>query len=332
MILKSYEIEKLNFDKKKFILLYGKNEGAKAELVDNLIKNSNIKKKIKFEEKEIIENNQNFFNEILDKSLFDEEKIIQINRASDKIFKVLENILDKIFDDTIVIINSDNLEKKSKLRNIFEKKDNLVCIPVYEDDFNTLSRLGITFIKKNNINISQSNINLLINKCSGDRAILKNELEKIRIFSLTKKNPTSNDLMRLTNLAENYGLQELIDSCLSKNIKKTMNILNENIYTNDDCILIVKTFINRSKRILKLCNEYEINNDLNLTITSAKPPIFWKEKEIIKKQISIWTVKQIKKLIYRLNDLELEIKKNFNNGINLIRDFMLYQSLPKTNN
>ena len=111
-----------------------------------------------------------------------------------------------------------------------------------------------------------------------------------------------------------------------------MNILNENNFNNEDCILITRTFLNKSKKILKLSKEFKKNKNIELTISSAKPPIFWKDKEITKQQIYKMETKNIKKLIYKLNEIELNIKKNINNSIHLITNFILEQSSTKTNN
>ena len=133
--------------------------------------------------------------------------------------------------------------------------------------------------------------------------------------------------MKLINLSENHGISELIDNCLAKNQKKTLNILNENIFTSEDCILIIRTFLNKSKRILKLCNEFENSKNIETTISSAKPPIFWKDKEIVKQQIYKWKPEKIKKLIYELFEIELIVKKNLNNSVNLVTDFILNKSI-----
>ena len=104
------------------------------------------------------------------------------------------------------------------------------------------------------------------------------------------------------------------------------HILNENNFSNEDCILITRTFLNKSKKILILSNEYEINKNIELTISSSKPPVFWKDKEITKQQLYIWTTKDIKNLIYKISELELLLKKNINNSINLVNDFILDQA------
>ena len=330
MIIKSYETNKINFEKNKFVLFYGKNEGFKNEVTNNLIKNKdNI---VKYEEKEILENINDFIESILSKSLFESEKIIIIKRVTDKILKIIDEIDSKNFEDIKIIFNADNLEKKSKLRSLFEKDKKYICVPFYPDTDQTLSKLTYNFFKKKNILISPSNINLIVNKCNGDREILLNELNKIEYYSKNGKKITTESIAKLTNLIENHGTSELIDNCLAKNKKKIVNILNENNFNNEDCILITRTFLNKAKKILILSNEFQNNKNIDLTISSAKPPIFWKDKEIVKQQIYEWTPENIKKLIYKLSEIELLIKKNINNSINLITDFILNEASSSTNN
>jgi len=330
MIIKSFEINKINFDQNKLVLFYGKNEGFKNEATNNLIKDKD--EIIKYEEKEVLENINDFIESILSKSLFESEKIIIIKRVTDKILKIIDEIDSKNIEDIKIILNADNLEKKSKLRSLFEKNKKYICVPFYPDTEQTLSKLTFNFLKKKNISISQSNINLIVNKCNGDRETLLNELNKIEYFSKNGKKITAENIAKLTNLIENHGISELIDNCLAKNKKKIVNILNENNFNNEDCILITRTFLNKAKKILKLSSEFQNNKNIDLTISSAKPPIFWKDKEITKQQIYKWTPENIKQLIYKLSEIELLIKKNINNSINLITDFILNQASSNTNN
>ena len=324
MIIKSYNADNLK-PNNNFFLFYGKNEGLKKQIINNLLKN---KKEISsYDEREILENSNSFIENTLTKSLFENEKIILIKRGTDKIFKIIEEISEKKIEDLIIIINSENLDKKSKLRAFFEKSKKYICIAVFPDNNQTLAQLTLNFFKQKKILISQQNINFIVNKCNGDRDILENELKKIEHFSKNKKEITFDDLMKLINLSENHGISELIDNCLAKNQKKTLNILNENIFTSEDCILIIRTFLNKSKRILKLCNEFENNKNIETTISSAKPPIFWKDKEIVKQQIYKWKPEKIKKLIYELFEIELIVKKNINNSVNLVTDFILDKSI-----
>jgi DNA polymerase-3 subunit delta len=328
MILKSYEINKINQKINHLILFYGKNEGLKKEALDILIKNKN--NVLSYEEKEILDNQNNFVENIQSKSLFEPEKFIIIKRVTDKILKIIEILQLKNLDDTTIILNSDNLEKKSKLRSLFEKDKKLVCVPFYPDNDQTLSKLVYNFLRDKKISISPSNINLITNKCSGDREKLFNELQKIEHFSRNGKRIDSENISKLINLSENHSISELVDNCLAKNKKKIINILNENNFSNEDCIMIARSFLIKAKKLLILSKTFETNKNIDLTISSAKPPIFWKEKEITKQQIYKWKPKNIKKLIYTLGETELQIKKNINNSINLITDFILNQSSAET--
>ena len=330
MIIKFYEINKIDFNQNKLILFYGKNEGLKNDSTNNLLQN---KKNIaKYEEKEILENTNNFLENIFSKSLFENEKIIIIKRATDKILKVIEELKEKNIEDVKIILNADVLEKKSKLRSFFEKSKEHFCVAFYPDTNQVLSKLAYNFFKQKKISISPANINLIVNKCNGDRENLSNELNKIEYFSKSGKKITEENIIKLTNLIENYSISELVDNCLAKNKQKIINILNENNFSNEDCIMITRSFLLKSKKILKLCNEFKSNKNIDLTISSAKPTIFWKDKEITKQIIYKWTPENIRKLIYSLNEIELLVKKNINNSINLITDFILDQSSSNTNN
>jgi len=330
MIIKSYEINKINIEKNKFFLFYGKNEGLKQNSTNSLIKNKD--KVFTYEEKEVLDNHDVFLENILTKSLFENERTIIIKRASDKILGIIDKIIDKNIEDLFLIICAENLEKKSKLRSLFEKDKKFICVPFYPDNEQTLSRLAFEIVNKKKISMSRSNINLIVNKCNGDRESLLNEIKKIEHFSKNGKKITSEQIATLTNLAEDYSVSELVDNCLAKNKKKTIYILNENNFKNEDCILIARTFLNKLKKLLKLSNEFMNNKNLDLTISSAKPPIFWKDKEIIKQQINYWKPENIKKLIYELSNIELAIKTNVNNSLNLISDFIIEQSSTRSNN
>ncbi len=329
MIIKSYEIKKINLENSQFVLFYGHNQGLKKEAINNLNKKNTISN---YDEKEILDNDNNFIENILSKSLFEQQKFIVIKRATDKILDIIKILHLRNLEDTKIILDSDNLEKKSKLRSYFEKHRTLVCVPFYPDNEQTLSKLAYNFFRDRKISISPSNVNLIVNKCSGDRDTLVNELEKIKYFSKNGKQINSENISKLINLSENHSISELIDNCLAQNKKKTISILNDNNFSNEDCIMITRLFIVKAKKLLVLSKAFKTNKNLDLTISSAKPPIFWKEKEITKQQIQKWSSRNIKKLIYSLSETELQIKKNINNSINLITDFLLLQSCSATNN
>tara|TARA_E500000178_G_scaffold16122_1_gene15516 strand:- start:326 stop:1306 length:981 start_codon:yes stop_codon:yes gene_type:complete len=324
MILKSYEAKKINLDKNKFLLFYGKNEGFKNETIEDLIKNeSSISY---YEEKEILENSKTFFESIISKSLFENEKIVIIKRASEKFFKIIEEISSKNVKDLILIINADSLDKKSKLRSFYEKSKEYICVAFYPDNDQTLLKLAYNYLTEKKVSVSPSNVNLIVNKCNGNRENLINELEKIENYNFGGKKINSEIIKKLINSGENISISELVDNCLAKNQRKTIYILNENNFSSDDCIVIVRTFLNKSKKIYALSKEYKLNRNIEQTISSAKPPIFWKDKEITKQQINKWTSENIRYLVYKLNELELLIKKNINNSISLVTDFILNEA------
>ena len=330
MIIKSYEVNQVNLDKVELILLYGRNEGLKSKITNDILNNKD--EIIVYDEKEILNNPNQFIEDSINKSLFIPQKKIIIKRVSDKILKIIEEIYNKDINDIKIILNAGSLEKKSKLRSFFEKSKETLCIAFYPDNEQTLSKLAFKFFKEKNISISSSSINTVLGKCNGDRENLFNELQKIENYCKNGNKLNFEIVAKLTNIYENHSISELIDNCLAKNKNKILTILNENNFSNDDCIIITRIFLSKLKRILVLSDNYQKNKNIDLTINYAKPAIFWKDKEITKQQIVQWSPGNIKKLMYKLNELELLVKKNFNSPINLVTNFILEQSSYKISN
>ena len=332
MILKYFDFKKINLETQKFILLYGNNQGHKEQFLNESLKPILPKNIYSYDETEVLKNIDDFQQTIFNKSFFDNDKLIIINRISEKSLKIIEEISNKEFTDIFFILLGGSLDNKSKIRKFFEKEINTICIPFYEDNTQSLNLFAQKFIKERKISISQQALNIIVERARGDRINLRNELEKIESFLLNKNKIDLNDILKLSNLSENYEISDLVDNCLSKNKKKIINILNENNFSNDESITISRIFLNKAKKILILSEEYEHNKNIELTISSAKPPIFWKEKEMTKQQIYKWSPKNIKELIYKLNEVELQIKNNINNSSNLITNFILETCSSDVNN
>ena len=302
MIIKTFEIEKLKKIKEKIILLYGENEGFKNQIFKEIFA-INFKKKIEnYDENEILNNFDNFIASILNKSFFDESKLILISRVTDKIIKLVDILQNKKISDTTIVLNTNILEKKSKLRSKFEKEKSLICIAFYKDDNKTLRQIANNFFIKKKISLSQEIINLIVERSSGDRINLSNELEKISLFLINKKKINIEDVIKLTNLAENYSISELADNCLSKNLIKVNKIFDENVFSLDDCILIIRTLLIKSKRLLEIKKIQNSN---------------------VKNQINKWNLKDTEKLIYKINEIEMTVKKNYPSALNIVSDFVL---------
>tara|TARA_B100000787_G_scaffold121282_1_gene91149 strand:- start:876 stop:1871 length:996 start_codon:yes stop_codon:yes gene_type:complete len=331
VILKSFELNKLNLNSHNFYLFYGENEGLKEEIIKNLFEKNYLNKIYRYEEKEILDNKNNFFSGVLTKSFFDNEKLIIINRATDKIKEIIEALIEKKPQDVQFILNSKNLEKKSSLRKFFEKFQQGICVPFYEDNNETLNSIINNFFRKKNFSVSQQLTNILIERSRGDRKNLNNELAKIESFSFDKKNISIQEIIKLTNLADNYSASELVDHSLAKNSRKTIVILNENRFSDEDNIIIIRTLLGKLKRLVKIYELVDKNNNIDQAISLFKPPIFWKDKPLVTQQIKSWEKNELKSLIYKTNDIELLIKKNSSVAKNILSDFIINNS-KKINN
>ena len=323
MIVKYYEINKTDLSKFNYFLIYGKNEGLKKEIINKKILKKIEGEIIKYDDNEFINNYDEILSNVLNKSLFVEKKIIIIYRVGERIFKYIEDITNHNINDVKFIFISDTLEKKSKIRKFFENENSLISIPVYEDNARDLTNIVIKFLNERKFSLSRESINLLVSRASGDRENLKIELEKIYFYSLSNNSIELENIKKLTNLAENYSVGELADSYLSKNIKNVSKILNENNYSDEDCILILRTILNKSKRLLNIIEKYNQTKDLDKTLSTIKPAIFWKDKENVKIQANSWNLKDLKNTIYKINGLESLLKTNSKSSLNILSNFIV---------
>ena len=326
MITKYFEIQKINILINYAFLFYGDNEGLKNDIVKNIFEKNYQDNIYKYDEIEILNNREQFMVGLFSKSFFEDKKLIIISRVTDKIKDIIEEIIEKKLTGVVIILLSGGLEKKSKIRQMFERSTNFSCVAFYPDNHQTLSTIASNFFREKKIPISTQIINILTDRAGGDRQNLQRELAKIEGLLGTRLKITIEDVLKLTNLAENHDISELVDNCLAKNKRRTIKILNENSYSIEDSIIIIRTFLSKSKRLLKLFNELQNKKNIDMAITSTKPPIFWKDKDIVKQQMQKSSINAVRNLIYKINDMELLIKKNNYSSINLLSNFVIEQS------
>jgi len=317
MIIKSYEVKKniSNLSQYKLTLLYGENIGLKKDIkkfISEIIKKETEIETLSLYENEILNNDENLFNLTYSGSLFSKNKIIIIYGATDKITDRIISIHEKNPDNVFIILFSEILEKKSKLRNFFEKAKKAVCIPCYLDSQRDLETIAKLELKKNNIKASMEIINLLVEKSNSDRNNLRNEIEKIISYSFNKKKIEFEEIKNLINFSGDYKSDIFINECLCGSVSNYKKIISELYASTINQILLFRILSNRVQCLLKIKKEANNSDDYDMLINAYKPIIFWKEKPIIKKQLAIWKPKDLEKIIDNMNNAELLCKKNPN--------------------
>ncbi|MAR57412.1 MAG: DNA polymerase III subunit delta [Rickettsiales bacterium] len=326
MIIKSFQLNDIKKTNSNYFLLYGKNEGQKDEIIKECFFANFKGEIINYDESQILDNKDIFFETCMNESLFEDKKIIHISRVTSKIYEIIKELISKDIANKKIILNSDLLEKRSKLRQLFETEKDLVCVAVYEDNNVSLFKIANEYFKKNNISISSENINLIIENCSGDRRNLKNEMNKIYNFCSNKNKITRGEILKLINSHENNNFFDLVDYCLAKNNKKVVSIINSNIFNKNDSIIIIRSFLSRLKRLIYLKKLFLEIGDIKETVNKFKPAIFWKDKDIAQQQMKNWSYDEVYQMLSEINAIEINYKKNYELSHNLIFDFIFSKS------
>ena len=305
MILKSYQVESnFNTIRNKIVLFYGENLGLQNEFKETIKKLNKQNKILNIDQEEILNSSQYLFNELNNQSLFEDIKIIIINNANDKILEIIKEA-NTIINDNKIYLFGNLLEKKSKIRNFFEKENNLDIVPCYKDNEISLKKI-IEKELKNYKNLSPNIINFLNENTTFDRIKLKNEIDKIKTYFV---NSTINidELQKLLNLKEDDDFNDIKNHALSGNSKKTNNLLNTCTLENEKTIFYIALINQRLTRL----NEIDLKNkNLEKIINEIKPPIFWKEKPIFLAQAKSWNKEKLRKALSMTYYSEIRIKSN----------------------
>tara|TARA_B100000902_G_scaffold129948_1_gene129006 strand:- start:1339 stop:2331 length:993 start_codon:yes stop_codon:yes gene_type:complete len=308
MIIKSYILENnpQEISNINSILFYGVNLGLRKYFKDTikLLNKNNLV--INLLQDDIQNNNDLISNELGTPSLFQEKKIIIIDQATDKCFSILEQSMEDIKDNQIIIF-SENLDKKSKLRNFFEKDNNFAAVACYEDNEISIKKIIMNKLKGFK-GLNTININMILDNCGLDRVKLNNELDKILSF-FENKVLDEEKLKELLNNKINDDFNLLKNEALSGNRIKTNKLLSETLLEAEKNILYLNLINQRLSRLNEAITNSK-NSSLEQALTTLKPPVFWKEKPIFLSQAKKWNSSKINKILNKTYDLEIMIKSN----------------------
>ncbi len=309
MILKSYIVEQdveilKNY---KATLIYGENNGIKNDVKQKIKDNNDGVEILNFFEADLLKNNL-LYDNVSNRSLFSEKKIIFVQEASDKVFDQIEESIEKENNDIKIYIFADILEKKSKLRNLFEKDSKLAIFPCYEDNERTL----ITYINKEMQDfkgLTGEIINLIIYNSNLDRRVIKNEINKIKNFFLSKK-INKEEILEILNIKKDSGFDEIRDKALVGEKTKVNKLLSETEILNEEAFFYLNILNYRILRLHQILKMNQDDNNYEKTLKDLKPPIFWKDKPIIIQQLKKWDKKKIEEIIIKIGETEILMKKN----------------------
>jgi len=310
VILKSYIVEQdfSILNKYQSILLYGENDGIKDDIkfqIKQLNKESEI---INFFESEILKNKNLLYDNIVNQSLFNQKKIIFIQSASDKILDEIVEGLEKINKNIKIYIFSDNLDKKSKLRSLFEKEKTIAIFPCYTDNERTLINY-ITKELKGFKGLTGEIVNLMITNSSSNRKIIKSEIIKLKAYFL-KKIIIKEELLEILNIKNDIGFDEIRDNALLGKNSKTNRLLSEINILNEDSFFYLNNLNYRILKLIEIQKSSTTINNCEITMEGLKPPIFWKDKPIYLAQLKKWSLKKLNKVSYKIGEIEILMKKN----------------------
>ena len=309
MIFKSYLIEQNPefFDKYNVFLFYGENHGLKREF-RKILKTKNIKnEKLNFLQEEIIQNENILLNEISNKSLFNEKKIIFIDQVSERFSKIIDEIINNVVDEKVLLF-TENLDKKSKLRNKLEKSKTCAVIPCYPDNEITIKKIIFDKLKQYK-GLTPQVVNFIMQNTDLDRNKVNNEIDKIKSCFIDKIIEPEK-LIALLNIRMNDDFNKLRDEAINGNKINTNRLLGDTIFDNENNVFYLNLINQRINKLNEIENMKKNEINIETLVSKLKPPVFWKDKPIIIEQSKKWNKNKINETLRKTYEIELKIKSS----------------------
>ena len=313
MIYKSYIVEEnTEILKNNLVLIYGENLGLINDLKIKILEKNQKSKILKFNQDEILKRENVFFEELNNRSLFEEKKVFFIDNVNDKFLKIVERVL-SLENENSIFLYSDILEKKSKLRNLFEKEKKTDIVPCYKDNEITLKNI-ISKNLKDYSGLTTVIINLIIDSCGSSRTKIRNEIIKIKAF-FNGSSLNYESISKLLNIKENEDFNFVRDFAISGNKKKTGEYLDNTILETEKTTYYLS---NINQRLMKLKEVLNNKKNIEQTINEIRPPIFWKDKSTFLLQARVWNIKKLDEALKNIYSTEIRLKSNADINKNIV--------------
>ena len=315
MIYKSYLIEEnIELLKNNIVLFYGENLGLKNDFRDKIkskFKNSSI---LRYSQDDVLKDSDILINEIRNVSLFDNQKIFIIDQINDKLLNLIEE-LQNIMNENKIFLFSDILEKKSKIRSLFEKSKKFDVVACYKDNEINLKKI-ISSKLKGYSGVTPRLINTLIENSSMDRIKTNNEIEKIKTF-FSDKIIKPDLLEKIMNQQTDEDFNAVKDTALNGNKSDTNKLLSSTMFEEEKNIYYL-TAINQRLNKLKDVAIFADTQNIAEIVDNVKPPIFWKDKPNFIIQAKKWNEKKLNIALEKTYETEIKLKSNAELNKNLL--------------
>ena len=298
------------------ILLYGQDYGLISDrssliinsFLNNLDEKQNSLNIIDISNSNLLQNPESLEMEVSSISLLSRKKIVRIKDASDALMKIIDDYFVYSHPDCLIILLSDSLSPRSKIRKFFEVHNDAVILPCYSDDKKSIISLISRALKKEDIIIDEKDIELFANYLGIDRLITKAEIEKAILYAGKEKKLNANDITSFISDQASLGIDELYDYSLNGDLEGAYRVLNRIQKEGVPAIQIIRSFIRQMQSLYRIIHALAISSNINSILDNFKPPIYFKRKDNVRAHTQKWSFDKLNKALLLLESAEVSCK------------------------
>ncbi|MGY8985081.1 MAG: DNA polymerase III subunit delta [Sphingomonadales bacterium] len=314
-------LTKLN-DQYSGVLIYGPDEGLVRErahriskqVVEDLSDPFNV---VRPSLSQVIEEPSILLDELLSLSMVGGRRLVRLDGAEDKAYQGLEQALSGIPKDgekNLLVVTAGNLKPSSKIRKLFEGLEIAVTIACYADSSKDVEELIIEVLGANNLKADPQAISFLLNNLGSDRLISRSELEKIVLYAGDRIDRVIKleDVITLIGDSATLTLNDIASATTGGDLKRLDQLLERAQSQGENAIAIIRALSRRLQQFHLVKGLIEAGQPIDSAIGKLRPPLFFKEKDIFRNQLFLWSSQKLGKALLLLSDAELGCKTTGN--------------------
>jgi len=260
-------------------------------------------------------------------SLMGGRRVVRVRDAADGISQALKHVLETgRSGDALLVLEAGDLGKSSSLRKLCEADAKAAVIPCYADGPREVASLIRETLQAQRIAIDDDTVEYLVGNLGSDRAVSRQELEKLVLYAGAGGRIELTDAVASVGDSSALELEDVIYDAMDGRTATIDGALSRLFLEGQAPVSIVRAVMRHAQRLHFCAAQVAGGQPLDLAVRGLRPPIFFKYTDRFRRQAEQWPAERCERLLKRLTQAELDLKRTGYPDETLCRHLLIHIS------
>lgn len=242
-------------------------------------------------------------------SLMGGRRVIRVREAGDALAALFSRFLPDSAGDGLVIVEAGDLPGRSALRRAFDEAPRGAAIGCYPDNARDLAAVTRETFAARHIVASRDAIEFLVGHLGGDRLLTRSELEKLSLYAGDGGRIELADAQAVVSDSAALSLDDAVLAAAEGDAAALDRALARVFQEGESAVAIIRALLRHLQRLHVLSAQVGAGGSIDTVIRSARPPIFFKQQDSYRRQLTRWNEARLRDALDRLAEAEFRMKQ-----------------------